>query len=427
MIPSKKGWIKDYIKWFLNSENQQKSHGQDYDKSIHLNHDKKLYKLVQPTGLMYGHPVSTFGKNTPSFSRWNAQEKMKFVLLDSLVHDALLLHANEIQNQQDLQDCIQDTMNSLDVFYSNILLNRKSFSIRSKSTTEKVELILNQRIGLKKTWSKDFWNSFFQNSLLFLDVYFFGQWLQEKKDDTDFTKYHEQQENLRLDILKIIAIAAKSNHIIEEEEKALFSFFLQSAMLSKENKIIAKKYLSSNISLSDIDFSGNDSWIIRKYILELAILTVWSDRQLEEIEKLFIHKLAAKLKIKKTELDSSLLAIESFVITNWEQVHFLQSRHNLLIIKDRFSKRMSRILIKNKKAIVQEMNESKELMVLLHKMTQEALTEDEKYKVKAQLLDILKTLPTFVIVALPGTFITLPLLLNILPKKAFPSAFSAID
>ena len=73
------------------------------------------------------------------------------------------------------------------------------------------------------------------------------------------------------------------------------------------------------------------------------------------------------------------------------------------------------------------MNESKELMVLLHKMTKENLSDIEKSKVKAQLIDLLKTLPTFVIVALPGTFITLPLLLNILPKSAFPSAFSEHD
>jgi hypothetical protein len=40
------------------------------------------------------------------------------------------------------------------------------------------------------------------------------------------------------------------------------------------------------------------------------------------------------------------------------------------------------------------------------------------------LIDILKTIPTFVIIALPGTFITLPLLIKLLPKSAFPSAFS---
>ena len=82
---------------------------------------------------------------------------------------------------------------------------------------------------------------------------------------------------------------------------------------------------------------------------------------------------------------------------------------------------------RNKKAIIQEVNESKELLTLLHKMAREKLSEEEKFKVKIQLMDIIKTLPTFIIIALPGTFITLPLLLNVLPKKAFPSAFSEID
>jgi hypothetical protein len=38
-------------------------------------------------------------------------------------------------------------------------------------------------------------------------------------------------------------------------------------------------------------------------------------------------------------------------------------------------------------------------------------------------MDILKTIPAFVIIALPFTFITLPTLLALLPKSAFPSSF----
>jgi hypothetical protein len=318
-------------------------------------------------------------------------------------------------------------MNSLAGFYVNFGSKKSSIEKRTRSNTEKIELMLNDRIGLKTIWGSDFWYSFFQNSLLFLDVYFFGQVLKGKAEEVDFTLFQEQQESLRLDILKIIAIAARSNHNIEEEEKALYSFFLQSAMLGKENERMAKEFLHTDIRLSNIDFGRYDSWIIKKYMLELAILTVWADRRLEEIEKLFVKELSDKLNINNSELENSLLAIESFVISNWEQVHFLQAKHNLLKIKDRFSDRIKGILNKNKKAIVQEMNESKELMELLYKMTRETLSEQEKSKVKTQLLDIIKTLPTFVIVALPGTFITLPVLLNVLPKKAFPSAFSDMD
>jgi hypothetical protein len=425
--PSKKGWINDYVSWLLQDQKHQKSVEVSRERTIRLDHDHKLYKTVQPTGLMYGHPVSAFGNNIPSFSKWSEPEKMKFILLDSLMSDALIIHSDELQNQQDLQDCIQSTMNSIEVFYASFESKKGSFAARSKSVTENIELMLNQRIGIKSVWRRDFWNSFFQNSLLFLDVYFFGQMLQGKMEEADLNLFQEQQESLRLDILKVIAIAAKSNHNIEDEEKALFSFFLKSAMLSKENEGIARAFLYTDIGPSDIDFDRYDSWIIKKYMLELAILTVWADRQLEETERLFVNELTGKLNIKRTELERSLLAIESFVIANWGQIHFLQAKHNLLIIKDRFYIRLKGILNKNKKAIVQEMHESKELMNLLYKMTKETLSEEEKTKVKIQLMDIIKTLPTFVIVALPGTFITLPLLLNVLPKKAFPTAFSDID
>ena len=70
-----------------------------------------------------------------------------------------------------------------------------------------------------------------------------------------------------------------------------------------------------------------------------------------------------------------------------------------------------------------EIRESKELMELLKKSAGEELTEEEQRKIRAELLDILKLLPTFVIIALPGSFLTLPLLLKILPKSTLPSSF----
>ena len=426
MQPYKKGWVNEYITWFLDVQKQQKFNVDSSKKPVHLDHDRRLYKTVQPTGLMYGHPVST-SSNIHSFSKWSDQERMKFVLLDSLVNDSIIIHADDIQNQEDLQECVQNTMTQLEEFYSGPASRAAIPANRSKSTTEKIELIMNKRIGVRTFWRKDFWNRFFQNSLLFLDVYFFGRRLQDKNGESDLKLFQEQQENLRLDILKIIASAAKANHNIEDEEKALFTFFLQSAGLSKDNELLAKGFLEDDVDLNSIDFDRYDSWIIKKYMLELAILTVWADRRLEETEKKFVEELTAKLKITKPELERSLLAIESFVITNWGQIHFLQTKHNLLIIKDRFYDRLKGVLNRNKKAIIQEVNESKELMDLLHKMTRVKLSEEEKFKVKIQLMDIIKTLPTFIIIALPGTFITLPLLLNILPKKAFPSAFSEID
>ena len=77
---------------------------------------------------------------------------------------------------------------------------------------------------------------------------------------------------------------------------------------------------------------------------------------------------------------------------------------------------------KNRKRLYQELIESKELMVLLTKSTYKKLTEDEKEKVKEQLLDILKGIPAFAIFMLPGGVLLLPLLIKLIPG-IMPSSF----
>ena len=431
MRPSQKGWINSYIKSLLEQAESKNFNNLRFDDFEQLAPDKQLYKLVQPSGLMYGHPIQTPGNYVVTMTNWDNHEKTKMILLDSLINQSILSHTEDIENSGDFADCLHDSIQGIAQFYGeNLLENSKIISSRSKikkGNNELVELIVDERLYVKSGWGSNFWAGFFQNSLLFLEVYYFGQWLQKKEFVTDFDQFNEQQEKLRLYILQIIAAAAHANNKIEDEEKALFTFFLQSAKLSKKNERYAIDFLKTKVGLENIQFDKHDSWIIRKYILELAILTVWADKNVEENEKDFIRLLAKKLGFSKEELESSLLAIESFVITNWEQVHFLQSKHDILIIKDRFSKRIGQMINKNKRAVIQEVKESKELMVLMLKMTKERLSDTEKSIVRTQLLDLLKTLPTFVIIALPGSFITLPLLLKLLPKSAFPTAFSEED
>lgn len=432
MRPSNKGWVNNYLKFLLELPKSQDYKNIFFGDFGHLASDKKLYKLLQPSGLMYGHPIQAPGNYAIPMSKWENSEKMKFILLDSLINQAILLHVKEIQSNSDFADCLHNSMSEISQFYqANFRFNlNKRFSFRShakKSEHELVESIVTQRLHVKSIWNRNFWIGFFQNSLLFLDVYYFGLWLQKKDFVVDFHSFHAHQEKLRLTLLKIIAAAAHANDIIEKEEKALFKFFIHSARLSKENEKYAMSFLETPVNLENIQFDKNDSWIIRKYILELAILTVWADKRIEENEKEFVQLLAKKLEFSDEELDGSMLAIESFIISNWEKVHFLQKRHDLLIIKDAFSKRFLQITNNNKKAFLQEVKESKELMNLILKMTREKLSDTEKNIVRAQLLDVLKTLPAFIIIALPGTFMTLPLLLKLLPKSAFPSAFSEID
>jgi hypothetical protein len=93
-------------------------------------------------------------------------------------------------------------------------------------------------------------------------------------------------------------------------------------------------------------------------------------------------------------------------------------------VSNRFIDGLKRSIDTNKQKLAKEFSESKELMSLLKKSIQSDLTPEESEIVKKQILDILKTIPMFVIFVLPGSFITLPLLFKIVPKNIlYPSAY----
>ena len=69
------------------------------------------------------------------------------------------------------------------------------------------------------------------------------------------------------------------------------------------------------------------------------------------------------------------------------------------------------------------MSESGELLVLLGQSTLRELDAKEKDKVKEQLLDMFKSIPSLTIFLLPGGSLLLPLFIKFIPKL-LPSAFN---
>jgi hypothetical protein len=80
------------------------------------------------------------------------------------------------------------------------------------------------------------------------------------------------------------------------------------------------------------------------------------------------------------------------------------------------------LLHKNKLRLYEELSQSKEAIRLIKKSTHTNLTEEEKQKVKTQLLDICKAIPAFAVFMLPGGALLLPLLIKLIPD-ILPSAF----
>ncbi|MDX6747320.1 LETM1 domain-containing protein [Polaribacter sp. PL03] len=83
---------------------------------------------------------------------------------------------------------------------------------------------------------------------------------------------------------------------------------------------------------------------------------------------------------------------------------------------------LKQLLYRNKLRLHQELLQSKEAMHLIRKSTHSQLTEEEKQKIKIQLLDICKAIPAFTVFMLPGGALLLPLLIKLIPD-ILPSAF----
>jgi len=81
------------------------------------------------------------------------------------------------------------------------------------------------------------------------------------------------------------------------------------------------------------------------------------------------------------------------------------------------------LILRNKNRLVNELSQSKELVLLLSKSTYTDLNTEEKNKVKEQLLDVCKTIPSLTIFLLPGGSLLLPLLVKFIPQL-LPSAFN---
>jgi len=80
------------------------------------------------------------------------------------------------------------------------------------------------------------------------------------------------------------------------------------------------------------------------------------------------------------------------------------------------------LLQKNKRLLHKELKQSREALYLIKKSTQTTLSEEEKEKIKIQLIDICKAIPAFAVFMLPGGALLLPLLIKLIPD-ILPSVF----
>jgi hypothetical protein len=417
MTPHEKGWLKEYLDFRQNlffdlTVNEEK-------KSSHPEYS--LYRIIQPTGLMYGEPFTTV--EVPDQDQWTEKDRMKVLLAESLISSSLLFYDKPVRTPEELSSVIVKTLESIGNFYNNIFPElstpTKTFFGKKKSSLELAEKILEKRINNTNAYHGSFWTTFFHNSLLFLDVFIFGQWIHTNADKivADFFRY--EREELRFSVVKVIAAAAHANKVIAPEERRLFEFFLETTELPSQRKKEALRIFTEGIAIEDINLPSENSWILKKFFIEIAILTIWSDKHVEEAEVDFLKAFCRYFDFSDDELENSMIAIEGFVLDNWNHLDHLQDKQNFNEVSEQYIERVAKIAEKNKSKLVRDLQRNQEIIELLGKGRSNELSVEESEKIRLHLMHLLKTIPTFSLTSLPQKFLTLPILMKILPKNLF--------
>ena len=417
-ISGSKGWLSEYLEYrkdlFLSffKESAEDTHP-----------EQSLYRLLQPKGLLYGHPVVD-DEDEMLAEGVTEVDKLKLLMAESLINGALVFHQKDIDTDKAFSDVIMKTVHSIGDFYNNVYpelsVSANSVFRKKKSPLEIAEKILEKRVVSTSKDKTDFWVNFFNNTLLFLDIYFFGQWMHTGADKAVAEFFRDEKETLRFSVVKVFAAAAHANGTIEEQEKRLFEYFLGSSRLSDTQQKQAKKIFQDGAEIADIYLPVQNSWILKKYFLELAILTVWADRKLEESEKVFLSNFNKSLGFFEDDLENSLLAVEGFVLENWSNLENLQGEKDYDDVSQEYLDKIQSMADKNARKLAKEMQAQSRLNQLMRKSANEDLSKAEEQELRDGIMKVLRSVPTFVIIGLPGTFLTLPMLLKILPGSQPP-------
>jgi len=412
------GWLREYLEIRKNLIPNSL-----YDFNLHSSplSEYSLYKVVQPTGLMYGQPVgSIIFRNS---ANWTEKSNLKVILAENLINCSILLEYPIAKSSEENTVVISKSLKSIIRFYNylypEIFTSGRTFLGIKRTPIEVAELILTKRVKRNYDLFGNFWVEIFQNCLLFLDIYVFGQWIQKNQEEIALDYYKYEKDELRISLIKIIAAAAHSNSVLEEEERHLIDVFINKSTLSKEQKQQSLDIFEKGIAIEDIDLPVNSSWILKKFFLEVAILTTWSDRKFEPTEYDFINRLASFLSIPQEEVEASLLAVEGFTLENWNHLDNLQDKVNYNNVGLDYIERLSKITEHRKTKIIGDLKQNKEVMELLNLKKTSQLSEGQEPILEEKLFNILKKIPLLAILELPKRFLTLPNLLMVLPKEIY--------
>ena len=394
--PSANGWIDKFFskqKTFLFSDEEN------------LN---TFYKKVRETGFIYGHIVSYDRAGAIDTESWVGNEVSKVALLNTLF-SIYVLSSNDAKTENFIAKAL--------AFYNE--MNPEGFNLLKKVLPESspslnLEKIIDSRVQTNiDIISKNF-SHILTNALLFIDILAFHQYLIQGAIPEKYLKKIEEA------IINIVSLALKTKSNKSKYDDLLIRLFESSVRYTKFSKVNIQ---SQNFGMEELELDYFTNELEKKYLIDVAGMALWSDGVIEKNEAYFLHKLAELTTVSDDFVTESIATTNEFITNYKDEIPYFNYSNPVKHFYDQTTQTVTKLITRNKNRLVKEIIQSKELMLLLAISTRRDLDEKEKKKVKKQLLDICKTVPSLTIFLLPGGSLLLPILIKFIPRL-LPSAFN---
>lgn len=395
MNPSSPDWILKFLNLFEKKELIDA-----------FANNQNFYEGLKETGFIYGVSVVAVPKKSLSSFKLTKEELTKLNLFHALLFQFF-------RNNKD--GTYGEAINNIVAFYKYLEKGKVGFFHKfslSNSPSNTLEHILSARLQSANSLLNKNTISLLTYALLYLDVLAYKYW----QKDADLAK--TQYRQLETTVLTACFYTLKSKNNRSKYEKLLIDLFETSS-----DYIIDESEGGSATFLESLNYMNTDEDSLeRQYILDLCCLTVWEDLMIDNAEHQFLQQLLVTLNFSEAVLFKSFSALENFSEKYSEKILLFEYSHPVKQFYKQSAATVKLLIIRNKDRLARELDESGELVILLGQSTLRDLSTEEKVKVKEQLLDICKTIPSLTIFLLPGGTVLLPLLVKFIPKL-LPSSF----
>lgn len=389
--PSASGWVDKYFTTLQTRKALQFKSADDY------------YLTVRKSGFIYGHVVTIHSQPLDDNLKWTLDEMSKLALIEALY--GLYVFETGERNRDDFVAHAIHFYNSLRESGFNILKQ-----VFNKKPSLLLEEIIDDRVATNHDLVSKNFSHIVTNALLFIDVLAFQRFLK-KLDNAE--KFIQRMESA---VMNLIALTLKTKVSKTSQDDLLLKVFEASLRYVKSSGINIK-------TVEDLKLDYFTFPLEKYYLLDVTAMVLWRDTKIENDEVYFLQKIAEMMQVNENFATSTIKDTNDFLTKHFNDIPYFHYSNPVKHFYDNLSQSVMVLLTRNKKRLVKEITQSKELMVLLAKSTQRDLDPIEKKQIKKQILEICKTIPSLTIFLLPGGSLLLPLLIKFIPQ-IIPTAFN---